>query len=92
VNLAEVAMAAAITVSVGGVSYVAFNPTALTHTAQSTADKATCRVVDEAIVAYVATNDSSPKKISELTSYVNGDISAYRIVRGVAAGPGCRRR
>lgn len=82
-------MAAAITTSVAGVSYVALNPTAIEHTAQMTADKATCRTVDEAIVAFVATNDTQPKTITQLTSYVKGDITAYRIVHGVAAGPGC---
>jgi hypothetical protein len=89
VNLAEVAMAAAITTSVAGVSYVSLNPTVIEHTAQATADKATCRAVDEAIVGYVATNDTQPTKIAQLTSYVKGDITAYRVVRGVAAGPGC---
>jgi hypothetical protein len=92
VNLAEVAMAAAITTSLVGVSYAALNPTAIEHTAQATADKATCRAVDEAIVAYVATDDTQPTTITQLKSYVNGDITAYRIVRGVAAGPGCTPR
>jgi hypothetical protein len=89
VNLAEFAMAAAITTSIAGVSYVALNPTAIEHTAQATADKATCHAVDEAIVAYVAQNDTPPTRIAQLSSYVNGDITAYRIARGVAAGPGC---
>jgi hypothetical protein len=89
VNIVEAAMAAAVTVSVAGVSYAAFNPTAMTHTAQATADKATCRAVDEAIVGYVASNDRVPTTITQITPYVRGDISAYRIVQGMAAGPGC---
>jgi hypothetical protein len=89
VNLAEVAMAAAITASIAGISYVALSPTVVEHTAQATADKATCRAVDEAIVGYLAANDTPPTTITQLGSYVTGDITAYRIVRGVAAGPGC---
>ena len=88
-NIAEAAMAAAITASIAGVSYVAFNPTAVTHTAQSTADRASCRTVNDAIVAYVAMNETAPKSITQLKPYVLGDISAYRIERGLAAGPGC---
>jgi hypothetical protein len=82
-------MAAAITVSIAGVSYAAFNPTSMVSTAQHTADRATCRTVDEAIVGYVAMNGTSPTSITQLTTYVLGDISAYRIDRGRAAGPGC---
>jgi hypothetical protein len=28
--------------------------------------------------------------VSDVQPYVRGDISAYRIVRGKATGPGCR--
>lgn len=88
-NIAEAAMAAAITASVAGVSYAAFNTTAVTHTAQATADKATCRAVDEAIVGYVAFNDRVPTSITQIQPMVRGDITAYRIAQGKAAGPGC---
>jgi hypothetical protein len=89
VNIAETAMAAAITVSVAGVSYAAFNTTAVAQTAQTTADRATCRAVDEAVAGYTALNDRVPTSIAQIQPLVRGDLSAYRIVRGLAAGPGC---
>jgi hypothetical protein len=89
VKLSEVVMAAAITVSVAGVSYVAYNPQALTARAETVAEQAGCRAVDQAIVAYTATHDAAPRTITDLKPYVRGDISAYRITGGVAAGPGC---
>jgi len=53
------------------------------------AAQADCRAVDAAIVAYVSINNRDPKSVGELKSLVKGDISAYRIVDGMAAGPGC---
>ena len=82
-------MAAAITVSVAGLSYVAFNPTVLTRQAETVADQAKCRAVDQAIVAYAAVNDRPARSIRDVQPYVKGDISSYRIVGGTAAGPGC---
>ena len=82
-------MAAALTVSIAGVSYAGLNRDTLTDSARSVADRATCRTVKEAIVGYTALNDRPPASIRDLAPFVDGDISAYRIVRGVAAGPGC---
>jgi uncharacterized protein YijF (DUF1287 family) len=82
-------MAAAITVSVVGVSYAAFNTDALTERAQTVADAASCHTVDDAIVAYVAVHSDEPRSIADLQPYVRGDISAWRIENGIAAGPGC---
>ena len=84
-------MAAAITASVGGVSYVALNPAKLQSRAQAVADQATCRTVDTAIVGYLMNNGTAPTSIRQLTGYVRGDISKYRITDGVAAGPGCAK-
>ncbi|PRY33271.1 hypothetical protein [Pseudosporangium ferrugineum] len=89
-NLSEVAMAAAITVSISGVSYAAFHTDTLTGTTLKVAQQVTCRTVDEAIVAYAAEHGGTPARIGQLRAYVKGDISAYRIVRGQATGPGCR--
>ena len=88
-NLSEAAMAAAITVSVAGVSYIAYNPEVLTARAETVAEQAGCRAVDQAIVAYTATHDAAPRTVTDLRPYVRGDISAYRIAGGVASGPGC---
>jgi hypothetical protein len=90
VNLGEIAMAAAITVSVAGASYIALYTPAVTGGVRATAAKATCLAVDEAIVAYVAVYDRAPAAIADLTPFVDGDIAAYRIEKGLAAGPGCR--
>jgi hypothetical protein len=82
-------MAAAITLSIAGVSYAAYNTGALTKPAEQVAAKVTCRGVDDAIVAYLVDHDAAPRRIADLQPYVRGDISAYRIERGLAAGPGC---
>ena len=88
-QISEVAMAAAITMSVAGLSYTALNPSVLTDRAETVANQATCRAVDQAIVAYASVNDTPARSVGDLKPYVNGDISAYRIIRGAAAGPGC---
>jgi hypothetical protein len=82
-------MAAAVTLSIVGVSYSALNPDRLEAQARTVAATASCRTVDEAIVAFVGTNSRQPASITELVPYVKGDITAYSIVKGVAAGPGC---
>jgi len=82
-------MAAAITVSVAGVSYAAFNTEGLTRVTVKAADQVTCRTVEDAIVAYAAENDTVPTRMAQVRPYIKGDVSAYRIVRGRAAGPGC---
>jgi hypothetical protein len=82
-------MAAAVTVSVAGVSYAAFNPDEAEGHAREVAAQATCRTVDSAIAAYVVLHDEAPAGVADLAEYVKGDITAYRIVEGVAAGPGC---
>jgi hypothetical protein len=82
-------MAAAVTVSVAGVSYSALNPRKLEENARQVAGQATCRTVDSAIAAYVALNNRAPTSMTQLKGFVKGDITAYRIVNGMAAGPGC---
>jgi hypothetical protein len=87
--MSEVALAAALTVSVAGVSYAAFRPNELEDSARTVADSATCRAVNAAIAGYLTSHDRAPRSIAELRPYVQGDISAYRIAGGVATGPGC---
>ncbi|MFI5934438.1 hypothetical protein [Actinoplanes sp. NPDC051494] len=89
VNLTEVAMAAAITLSVAGVSYAALNNGDATRQAEEVAAAADCRAVETAIVGYVAQYGTTPTRTAQLTPFVDGDITAYRIVRGRASGPGC---
>lgn len=89
VHLIHVVVATAVTLSVGGASYSALNPDKLENQARVVADAASCRTVDTAIVAYLARTDRVPASIADLAGYVKGDITAYRIIDGVAAGPGC---
>ena len=85
----HLAVASAVTVSIAGVSYAALKPKDLEHKARVVAAQADCRAVNEAIVAYVTINDRDPRSIRDLRDLVKGDISAYRIVGGMASGPGC---
>ncbi|SNR90272.1 hypothetical protein [Actinoplanes regularis] len=88
-RLIELATTCAVTVSIAGTSYAALNPEKLKADTIVVADRATCRIVDSAIVAYIAVNDTDPTSIAQLPPYVDGDITRYRIVAGRAAGPGC---
>ncbi len=88
-HLTQVAVAATVTLSITGLSYAALNPKVLEKSARAVAVQATCRTVDSAIVAYAGEHGSAPASVRDLVAYVDGDITAYRIVRGKAAGPGC---
>jgi hypothetical protein len=87
--LIHLAVASVVTVSIAGVSYNALKPDDVEKTARVVAAEADCRAVNEAIVAYVSINDRDPASIRDLRDLVKGDISAYRIVNGMASGPGC---
>jgi hypothetical protein len=89
VHANEAVVAAVVTASVAGASYATFNYHSLVDRTDAVAFTATCRAVDTAIVGYVAENGVAPSGIAQLKPYVRGDISAYRIVHGRAAGPGC---
>jgi hypothetical protein len=89
VQLIHLAVASCVTVSVAGVSYSALKPDRLEAHARVVAAQADCRAVDEAIVAYVTIHERDPTSIRDLTGLLRGDISQYRVVGGMAAGPGC---
>jgi hypothetical protein len=89
VQISEAAVAAVVTVSIAGASYLAFNSDALVRRTEVVAASAECRSVDTAIVAYLDRHGVVPAGIDQLKPYVRGDISAYRIVDGRATGPGC---
>jgi hypothetical protein len=89
VHLTQIAMAATVTLGIAGVCYTALDSEAIEEAARDAAAQATCRTVDSAIVAYAAVHGDPPASVTELTDYVKGDITAYRIVDGQAAGPGC---
>ncbi|GAA2700125.1 hypothetical protein [Actinoplanes palleronii] len=88
-RLIEMATVCAVTLGISGASYSALNPQKLEAQARIVADSATCRTVDTAIVGFIAVNGTDPTSVAQLRPYVKGDISRYRIVKGVAAGPGC---
>ncbi len=85
----EMSLVAVVTLSIGGASYAALRPEPLEKSARLVAARVDCRTVDSAIVAYVGAHGRAPQSVRDLTGYVKGDISAYRILRGTAAGPGC---
>jgi hypothetical protein len=88
-HLTNVVMSAVVALSVAGGSYLALNPAQMKRPTQMIADHATCRVVDQSIVAYLAVTGEAPRTMADLRDYVEGDVHAYRIVAGRAAGPGC---
>jgi hypothetical protein len=90
-QIIEVATCAALTFSITGISYSALNPADLREHAQVVAYQADCQAVDVAIAGYLAVNNATPGAVADLQPYVRGDISAYRLVDGLAAGPGCAR-
>ena len=83
-------MAAVVTLSVTGTAYAAFNTDALKRRAEVVANAANCRAVETAIVGYLADHGVAPTSIGQVTPYVRGDVSAYRLVDGHAVGPNCR--
>lgn len=88
-NLTETAVVAVITVGVAGAAYTMLAPASLTDRAQSTAAEATCRAVDAAVVAYVQEFGVAPRGIADVRPFVRGNITGYRLDKGVAVGPGC---
>lgn len=82
-------MATAITISAGGVCYAASNADVLNGAAHTVASQSYCHAVNTAIAAYLAQYDAAPHRIADVERYVSGDISGYRIMNGLAAGPGC---
>lgn len=88
-HVIELVVAASVTVSVAGVSYTVLKPDQLEARARAVAARADCRAVNTAIVGYITLHERDPGSIADLAGLLNGDISAYRIVDGTAAGPGC---
>ncbi len=88
-HLTQVTVAAVVTLSIAGISYAALDSKVLERSAREVASRATCRAVDSAIIAYTGEHGSAPTSVRDLSGYLDGDISAYRVVRGRAAGPGC---
>ena len=88
-NLTEAAMVAAVTMGVAASAYVAMDSSGLIHRAEATADKASCRSVEMAVLKFVDVRGTTPTVLNDLRPYVSGDITGYRIERGVVVGPGC---
>ena len=88
-TLTEMAMTAVVTLGTVASVAVAVDIPTLSSESESTAAEATCRSVDTAILAFYAEHQVLPTTIEQITPYVLGDVTAYRIVSGAAAGPGC---
>ena len=80
---------AIMTIGTAGVTYAAFRPGGITERVRAVSDQATCHTLDNAAAAYLALNDEPPAGIDDLKAYVSGDLTRYRIVDGLPAGPGC---
>ncbi|WP_412734941.1 hypothetical protein [Krasilnikovia sp. MM14-A1259] len=91
-RLSELAIAAVITAGVAGASYSAVDVQGQTRAAEAVAQRADCRAVDEAILAFYAEQGRVPQQVRDIASYIRGDVSAYRISDGRAVGPGCPPR
>jgi hypothetical protein len=89
VHVSHIVVAATVTLSVSAVCYSQFDSRQAEQQARVVADKATCRSVDSAILAYVGVHGDGPTTITQIAGYLDGDVTAYRIVGGRAAGPGC---
>jgi hypothetical protein len=89
VKLTETAVVMAVTLGTVGVAWSQLDVDRMTRRATVTAAQVSCHTVDTAIAAYLIDVGTVPTRITDLGHYVQGDISAYRIDRGRAAGPGC---
>jgi hypothetical protein len=89
VNITEMAMVAAITLSTAAIAAVSMDVPTLTRQADSTVAQANCRAVNTAIVAYFSEQQVMPTQLNDVKPYVHGDITAYRILGDKAVGPGC---
>ena len=88
-HVSHLVVAATVTLSISAVCYSQFDTKKAEQQARTVAAAATCRSVDSAILAYVGVHGDAPTTVAQIAGYLDGDITAYRIVRGRAAGPGC---
>ena len=88
-KLTETAVVMTVTLSTVAVAATQFDLDQLSRRTTVTAARATCHTVETAIAAYAAEWGSLPTAIVDIRPYVQGDITAYRIDRGHARGPGC---
>jgi hypothetical protein len=89
VTLTEMTVTAIVTLGTVATAAVSVDIPELSRQAEGTAGQANCRAVDTAILAYYSEEQVLPTAIKDVEPYIQGDISAYRIVSGKAAGPGC---
>ncbi len=89
VRLIEAAVTLAVTLGTTATGLTAFDPQDRLSGVREIADRAGCRTVEAAVAAHLAAHDALPGSITDLAPYVRGDVSGYRLVRGVVTGPGC---
>jgi hypothetical protein len=90
VTLTEMTMVATITLGTVASAAMTMDVPAMSKDAQATVSLANCRQVNTAILAFYAERQAQPTSLADVDPYVQGDISAYRVVRGKAVGPGCK--
>jgi hypothetical protein len=89
VKVTQLVVSLVVTTGTAATAVVAVDVPGITTMVRTVAGQATCRTVNIAILAYTAEHDVAPLTLADIRPYAYGDISAFRIVDGVAAGPGC---
>jgi hypothetical protein len=90
VTLTELAVALAVASGTVAGAATALDVPVLVGEATRTAELASCRTVETAVVAYVAEHDTAPVRMADLFPLLRGDVTGYRLLAGGAVtGPGC---
>ncbi|MBN1170787.1 MAG: hypothetical protein JXA67_01315 [Micromonosporaceae bacterium] len=90
ITLTELTVALVIASGAATGAAVALDVPALTGEATRTADRATCRTIETAVVAYTVEHSATPATIAEVRPLVDGEVEGYRLsLRGTVIGPGC---
>ncbi len=88
-KLTELVVSLALATGTAGAMSTVLDVPALVAGATSVSERAGCRTVETAIAAYAAEHDAPPVRIADVRPYLRGEVSGYRVVGGVATGPGC---
>ena len=85
----ETAVVMTVTLSTVAIAWTQMDAPRMSARTVAAAAQVSCHTVETAIAAYATDRGVPAATITDIRPYVLGDISAYRIDRGHAAGPGC---
>lgn len=90
-KLIEVVVSMTVVLGAGAIAVTSLNVPKLIGGSQQATAGVSCHTVRTAVASYATEHDAPPGGIDDLRPYVQGDISAYRIVPpGLeVVGPGC---